>query len=115
MSFAPKIVVVVDNHSHLAIRTIDVVEGNTSAYLLDNEPSDDEGRVAVYRILLQGVDVDNLSIPQCTESRWEPLDRYTGCLVVLVTYVMHADGVVEPVVFSVVQHSYVEVGERMTS
>ena len=51
-----------DNHSLLAIRTSDVVEGNISAYLLDNEPAGDEGRVAVYRLLLQGVDVDNLPI-----------------------------------------------------
>jgi len=54
MSFAPKIVVVVDNHSLLAIRTSDV-EGNISAYLLDNESSDNEGSVAVYCLLLQGV------------------------------------------------------------
>ena len=38
MSFAPKIAVVVDNHSLLAIRTSDIAKGNISAYLLDNEP-----------------------------------------------------------------------------
>ena len=70
MSFAPKIAVIVDNHSLLAIRTSDV-EGNISAYLLDNEPSNDEGRVVVYHLLLQGVDVDNLSTRRCTESRWD--------------------------------------------
>ena len=64
MSFAPKIAVVIDNHSLLAIRKSDV-EGNISAYLLDYEPCDDEGRVAVYRLLLQGVEVDNVSIRQC--------------------------------------------------
>ena len=71
-------------------------------------------RVAVYRLLLQGVDVDNVSIRRCTESRWDPLDRMTGCLGVLVTYVLHADGVVVAVV---VQHnvSHVDVGERMTT
>ena len=117
MSFAPKIAVVVDNHSLLAIRTSDVVEGNISAYLLDNEPSDDEGRIAVNRLLLQGVVVDNLSIRCCTGSRWEPLDRMSGCLVALVTYVLHADGVVVAVVLSVVQHnvSHVDIGEQMTN
>ena len=106
MSFAPKIAVVVDNHSHLAIHTSDVVEWNISAYLLDNESSDDEG-----------VDVDNLSNRRCIGSRWDPLDRMTGCLVVLVIYVLHADGVVVAVVLSVVQHnvSHVDVGERMTT
>ena len=88
MSFAPKIAVIVDNHSLLAIHTSDEVEENISTYLLDNEPSDDEGRVAVYRLLLQGVDIDNISIRRYTG---DPLDRMTGCLVVLVTY---ADGVV---------------------
>ena len=66
MSFAPKIAVVVDNYSLLAIRTSDIREGNISAYLLDNEPSDDAGTVSVCRLLLQGVDVDNLSIRSCT-------------------------------------------------
>ena len=78
MSFAPKIAVVVDNHLLLAICTSDVVEGNTSSYLLDNEPCDDEGRVAVYRLMLQGVDVDNHPISRCTESRWDPHYRMTG-------------------------------------
>ena len=82
-----------------AIHTSDVVEGNISAYLLDNEPSDDEGQV-VHRLLLQGV--DNLSIRRSTESRWDPIDRMTGCLVVFVTFVLHADGVVVEVVLSVV-------------
>ena len=63
MSFAPNIAMVVDNHSLLAIRTSDVVERNISAYLLDNEISDDYGRVAVYHLPLQGVDVDNLDPP----------------------------------------------------
>ena len=114
MSFEPMIAVVVDNHSLLAIRTSDIV-GDISAYLHDNEPSDDEGRVAVYPVLLQGVDVDNLPIRRCTESRWDPFDRMTGCLVVLVNYVLHADRVVVAVVLSVVQHnvSHVDVGERM--
>ena len=117
MSFAPKIAVVVANHSLLAIRTSDVVEGNISAYLLDNEPSDDEGCVVVYRLLLQDVDVDNLSIRRCTGSRWESLSRMTDCLVVIVTYVLHADGVVVAVVLSVDQHnvSHVDVGEQMTT
>ena len=57
MSFTPKIALVVDNHSLLAIRTSDV-KGNINAYLVDNEPSNDEGRVVVYRLLLQGVEVD---------------------------------------------------------
>ena len=65
MSFAPKIFVVVDNRSLLAIRTSDV-EGIINAFIRDNEPSDDEGRVAVYRFLLQGVEVDNVSIRRCT-------------------------------------------------
>ena len=103
MSFAPKIaMVVVDNHSLFAVCTSDVVEGNISAYLLDNEPSDDEGRIAVYHLLLQGVDVDNFSIHLCTESRWDSLDRMTGCLVDIVSYVLHADGVVVAVVLPVV-------------
>ena len=117
MSFAPKIAVVVDNHSVLAIHTSDVVERNISAYLLDNEPFDDEGRVAIYCLLFQGVDIDNLSIRRCTEPRWDPLERKTGCLVVLVTYVLHADGVIVAVVLSVVQHniSRVDIRERMTT
>ena len=86
----------------LAIRTCDVVEGYISAYLLDNEHSHDECRVAVYRLLLQGVDVDNLSIRRCTKPRFDPLDRMTGCLVVLVTY---AKGVVVAVMLSVFQQN----------
>ena len=98
MSIAPKIAVVVNNHSLLAIRTSEVVEGNISAYLRDNETSDDEGRVSAYGLLFQGI------------------DRMTGCLVDLVTYVWHADGVVVAVMLSLVQHSvsHVHVGERMT-
>ena len=47
----------------------------------------------------------------------DPLERMTGSLVVLVTYVLHADGVVVAVVLSVVQHniSRVDVRERMTT
>ena len=104
MSFTPKIAVVVDKHSLLAIRTFDV-EGNISAYLVDNEPSNDEGRVVVYRLLLQGVEVhvdlnvDNLSTRRCTESRWHSLDGMTGgggggdggCLIALVSCILHAD------------------------
>ena len=68
------------------------VEGNISAYLADNEPSNDEGRVAVYRLLLQGVevDVDNLSTRRCTDS----LDGLTGgggCLVALVSCILQAN------------------------
>ena len=103
-SFAPKIAVVADNHSLLAIHTSDVLEGNISAYLLDNESSDDEGSVAIYYLLLQGVDTDNLSIRRCNE----PIDRMTGCLVVLVTYVLHAGGVV----IAVVQHNVRHVDIR---
>ena len=90
-----------DNHSLLAIRTSDV-EGNISAYLVDNESTNDEGRVVVYRLLLQGVevdvelDVDNLSTRRCTESRWHSLDGTTGgggggCLFALVSRILHAD------------------------
>ena len=96
--------VVVDNHSLLAIRTSDV-EGNISAYLVDNEPSNDEGRFVVYRLLFQCVevdvelDVDNLSTRRCTESRWHSLDGMTGggggggsgCLDALVSCILHAD------------------------
>ena len=115
MSSAPKIAVVVDNHSLIAIQS-DVVDGYISAYLLDNEPFDDEGRVAVYRLLLQGVNIDNLSIRRCTGSRWDPLEQMTSCLVVIVTSVLHVDGVVAAVLLSVVQHnvSHVDVRERMT-
>ena len=93
---------VVDNHSLLAIRTSDV-EGNISAYLVDNESTNDEGRVVVYRLLLQGVevdvelDVDNLSTRRCTESRWHSLDGTTGggggggCIVALISRILHAD------------------------
>ena len=122
MSFAPKIAVVVDNHSLLAIRTSDV-EGNISAYLRDFEPSKDEGCVVVYRLVLQGVevdvDVDNLSTRRCTESRWDSLDGMTGggCLVALVSCNLHADNRVVVAVLWVVQHnvSHVDVGERMTT
>ena len=117
MSFAPKIAVVVDNHSLLAIHTSDV-EGNINAYLLDKELSDIEGRVAVYRLLLQGVEVDNVSIRRCTGKRWDPLDRMTGCLVSLVIYILHAnDGVIVAAVLSVFQHnvSHDNFGERMTT
>ena len=102
MSFAPKIAVIFDNHSLLAKHTSDVVEGNIGAYLLDNEPSDD---------------VDKLSMRRCTVWRWEPLNWMTVCLVVLVTYALHADGVVVAVVVSVVElnGSHVDVGERMTT
>ena len=114
MSFAPKIAVVVDNHSLLAIRTSDIAKGNISAYLLDNEPSDDDGRVSVCRLPLQGVNVDDLSLRFSGRSKWEPLDRLTDCLV-LVTYVLHADGIVVAVLWVIhnnVSHAYVDVGER---
>ena len=39
ISFAPKIGVVVDNHSLLAIRTSDIAEGNIGTYLFDNVTS----------------------------------------------------------------------------
>ena len=115
MSFSPNIAVVVDNHSLLAIRTSDV-EGNISAYLLDDETTDDDGRVSVYRLLLQGVevDVDNLSIRRCTGWRWEPLNRMTDCLVVIVTYVLPADGVVVAVVlYWEVRHNVSNVDVRI--
>ena len=59
MSFTPNIVMVVDNHSLFAIRTSDVLEANINAYLLNNETAHDHGRVAVYRLPLQGVVVDD--------------------------------------------------------
>ena len=98
--------VVVDKHSLLAKHTSDI-EGRISAYLLDNEPSNDEGRVVVYRLVLQGVevDVDHLSTRRCTESRWDSLDGMTGCLVALVTSVLHADNRIEVAVLWVVQHN----------
>ena len=84
-------------------------------HLLDNESSNDEGCVVVYRLLLQGVevdfevDVDNLSTRRCTESRWDSLDGMTGggsCLVALSTYVLHAnDGVIEAAVVSMFRHN----------
>ena len=113
MSFASKIAVVVYNHSLLAIRTSDV-EGNISAYLLDYEPSKDEGRDVVYRQVLQGVevDVDHLSTPRCTVSRWDSLDGMTGgCLVALVTCIFDADNRVVVAVLWVVSH--IDFGERM--
>ena len=72
-SFARKIAVVVDNYSLLVLRTSDVVEGNISPYLLENDPYDNEGRVVVNRLLLQGVDVENISSRGCNELRWDPV------------------------------------------
>ena len=43
---------VFDNHSLLAKHTSDV-EGGIRAYLLDNEPSNVEGCIVVYHLLLQ--------------------------------------------------------------
>ena len=114
MSLAPKIAMVVDNHSLLAIRTSDIAKRNISACLLDNETSDDDGRVSVCRLPLQGVNVDDLSLRFSGRSRWEPFDRMTDCLV-LVTYVLHADGIVVAVLWlnhHNVSHVYVDVGER---
>ena len=104
MSFAPKIAVVVVNHSLLSIRTSDVVERNIIAYLLNDEASNDEGRVVVYHLLRQCVDIDNLLTRRCTDSRWDPVDRMTGCLVALVTCVLHSDDGVVVAVRWVVEH-----------
>ena len=48
---------------------------------------------------------------------WDPLNRNTGCLVALVTCVLHAENRFVVVVLWVVQHnvSHVDVGERMTT
>ena len=48
---------------------------------------------------------------------WDPLSRMTGCLVALVTCVLHAENRFVAAVLWVVQHnvSYVDVGERMTT
>ena len=99
MSFAPKIAMVVNNHSLLAIRTSDVVKGNISVYLLNNETAHD-----------QGVDIDRLSLQCSGGSRWE-VDQMTGSLV-FVTYDLHVDAVVVAVLW-VYQHnvSLVDVGE----
>ena len=112
MSFAQKIAVVVDNHSLLAIRTSDIAKGNISACLLDNEPSDDDGRVSVCRLPLQGVNVDDLSLRFSGRLKWEPLDRLTDCLV-LVTCVLHADGIEVAVVW-VIHHNVSHVGRTMS-
>ena len=48
---------------------------------------------------------------------WDPLNRNTGCLVALVTCVLHAEHRFVVVVPWVVQHnvSHVDVGERMST
>ena len=48
---------------------------------------------------------------------WDPLNRMTGCLVALVTCVLHAENRFIVAVLWVVQHnvSHVDVGERMTT
>ena len=104
VSFAPKIALVVDNHSLFAIPTSEVVERNIIAYLLNDEASNDEGSVVIYHLLLQCVDVDNFSTRRCTDSRWDPADRMTGCLVALVTCVLQSDDGVVVAVRWVVEH-----------
>ena len=79
---------------------------NICAYIIDNEPSDHDGHVAVY-----------VADSPLHRIEMGALGRMTGCLVLLVSYALHAGGVVVAVVLSVIQHYgfHVDVGERMTT
>ena len=118
MSFAPKRAMIVNNHSLLAIRTSDV-EGNISAYLLDNEPSDPRRpccRLSPSAPMCrrrQSLDppLHRIEMGPARSDDWLPRRR-RHC-------VLHADGdgVIVAAVLSVLQHnvSHVDVGERMTT